>query len=387
MKKISSVALVLAVLAAFGTAAPVHAACTYDPALVWHGLGSSFTNCTDILPVSGFIYEISSPGVNNSAGQDFACEVGQVPNGIGAPCQPEAGIAGDGAVTVSYNFGAGNTGSAGCPNPNPVAEGAGSNVIAVQVIDNDGKSAILTVGFDAGLNGYTLEAAYPFDGESLGVIECSYANAPAFVSMVGDTVCVRVPVPTVYSDCDPTSAGAALGSCPSGTPLPTGRGRVYTRTAPCDSTPDSRISSGWTLLTQAPDAAGDACNIVPKPVTGCAFIGATTFIGGIETSAVSGYFQVGGQAAANDRVKIDKATLTQGKLLVDFSTTNEALTVGFNVYAGTTKLNQATIQAKGTGSNSYSFEIGRGAVKSNKSVTVEALKSDGTVEKVTASLK
>jgi len=387
MKKISSVALVLAVLAAFGTAAPVFAACPYDPALVWNGLGTSFTNCTDTLPVSGFIYEVANPGTVNSVQQDFSCEDGSENNGIGVPCQPEAGARGDGAVTVYYNFGVGNQGALGCPNPNPSVEGAGTNVIALQIIDNDGKSVMLTVGFDAGLNGYTLEAAFPFDGENLGVIECTNNNAPAFASITGDSVCARVPVPTVFSDCDPASAGGALGSCPSGAPLPVGRGRLYTRNAACDTSPDARISSGWTLLTNVPDAAGHACNTVPKPATGCAFVGATTFIGGLETTAVSGYFQVGGAAAANDRVKIDKAALTQGKLLVDFSTTNEALTVGFNVYAGTTKLNQATIQAKGTGSNSYSFEIGRGAVKSNKSVTVEALKSDGTVEKVTASLK
>ena len=60
MKKISSVALVLAVLAVFGTTAPVHAACTYDPALVWHGLGFSFTNCTDAQPVNGYVYEVAS---------------------------------------------------------------------------------------------------------------------------------------------------------------------------------------------------------------------------------------------------------------------------------------------------------------------------------------
>lgn len=392
MKKISCVALVLAVLVAFGTAAPVYAACTYDPALVWHGLGFSFTNCADASPVSGFIYEVASAATVNSAGQDFVCEVGFVNNGIGVPCQPEAGTAGDGIVTAYYNWF--TTGSVGCPNPDPTAvgQGAGSNVIAVQIVDNAGKSAILTVGFDAGLNGYTLEAAYPFDGANLGAVECSYANSPSLVSLSAgpspsaDTVCVNVPVPQVFSDCDPSSAGGALGSCPTGTPLPVNRGRVYTRDAACGSSPDARLA-GWTLLPNAPDGQGNACNLINRPLTGCAFVAATANIGGLETTGVTGSFQVGGASAANDKIKIDQAALVQGKLLVKFSTTNESLTTGFNVYAGETKLNQTTIRAKGTGSNSYSFEIGRGAVKSNKSVTVEALKSDGTVEKVTASLK
>jgi hypothetical protein len=66
---------------------------------------------------------------------------------------------------------------------------------------------------------------------------------------------------------------------------------------------------------------------------------------------------------------------------VSFSTTNETSIVGFNVYAGSTKLNSGLLQAKGTGSNSYSFEAPRSAVKANRTVTVEAVKSDGSVER------
>lgn len=88
--------------------------------------------------------------------------------------------------------------------------------------------------------------------------------------------------------------------------------------------------------------------------------------------------RIGGAAANSDKVAIKKAELLAGKLRVDFGTENEATIVGFNVYGGATKLNSGIISAKGLGNNDYSFEVGRGALKNERSITVEAVKSDGT---------
>jgi hypothetical protein len=115
----------------------------------------------------------------------------------------------------------------------------------------------------------------------------------------------------------------------------------------------------------------------------CAFVGASSLFGdganaGVESGGLTGWLRIGGAAAASDKVAIKKAELAAGKLSVAFGTENEATIVGFNVYGGSTKLNSGLIAAKGAGSNDYSFEVGRGALKNERSITVEAVKSDGT---------
>jgi len=157
---------------------------------------------------------------------------------------------------------------------------------------------------------------------------------------------------------------------------------MYTKNAPCQTSPDPRLSTGWVKLPTDPDANGNACNTVPSPATGCTYVGNTITVGGLESSAIAGSFQVPPQGAATDKVKIDKALFSHGKLLVNFSTINETSIVGFNVYAGTSKLNANLIQAAGTGSNAYPFEADRSAAASNKTVSVEAVMKDGSVQKV-----
>jgi hypothetical protein len=168
------------------------------------------------------------------------------------------------------------------------------------------------------------------------------------------------------------------------------RGRIYSKEGACRSALDLRLSTGWTLLAATPDAAGNACNPVPAPAlnTNCMYIGTTTGLNGVESTAITGVIQIPGPGAAGDKVKINNATLDQGKLNVAYSTENEMTIVGFNVYAGGTKLNASLISANGAGSNSYTFSVGRGAVKNNRTVKVEAVLSTGaTVESNTVTLK
>jgi hypothetical protein len=131
--------------------------------------------------------------------------------------------------------------------------------------------------------------------------------------------------------------------------------------------------------------------VVNTPPTGCAFVGGSTIFSdgataAAESPSLTGYIRAPCCIAAVDKVVIRKADFLQGRLRVDFSTENEATIVGFNVYAGGTKLNSGFIQANGTGSNDYSFEVGRGALKSERSITVEAVKSDGTTVRSSAVL-
>jgi len=387
MKRTFQIGLILTVVLATAWAPSAWAACTLDSQPVWHGNLGWIASCPDAQPVTGFVYAQSSPGTINSGTQSaaFVCEVAGVVNGISQVCQPEAGGAGDGNVTVFYDFGIGNPGAVGCPNP--AQDINGSFPVTVQILCNDGASALLTVGYSQDLLQYLLELAAPADGVT--PIHAGFENGPALTQFgagptpSADNVCVNVPAPTVHSDCDAGSGGEGY-SCPNpGARTPVGRGRLYTREAACGSSPDPRTASGWVLTPVQPDTNGNACNLITRPTTAgnCAFLGATSMLGTTETNAMTGWLQIAGPTASNDKVKIDNAAFAQGKLIVAFSTTNETSIVGFNVYSGANKLNGSLITAKGAGSNSYSFEVGRGALKGGKSVLVEAVKSNGSVEK------
>jgi hypothetical protein len=393
MKK--NLVLGLGLMAALAIAAPTptHAACGALSQAVTHGFGTWIAGCADANPVGFWTYAISGPAANNSNGQDGLCEAAApAQNGIGAACLAEAGSLGDGNVTVQYDWGSTNTGSLGCASP--LGASQGGDPIIVQVVANDGKSAIINTGYDIGLGGYLVDYAFPLDnGTGLpGNAACSLDNAPIIGNISAgpspsiSNVCVHVNPTAMYSDCDPTSAGPFTGTCGSGVKPATAPGKVYLLTAACGTSPDPRLSAGWVLAPVQPQAGNNntPCNAVTQPTAAgmCNFIGTTGNIAGVETLAVAGSLQIQNAAAATDKVKIDKASFEQGKLIVGFSTINETSIVGFNVYAGSTKLNSSgLVQAKGTGSNIYTYEAARSDVKANRTVTVEAVKSDGSVEK------
>jgi hypothetical protein len=397
MKRTFQTAVMLTAVLALASAPSAWAACTVDSQPVWHGNLGWIANCLDNTPVTGYIYALSSPGTINSGVQGsvnvptnfFVCSQAGQTNVTLNPCQPEAGNAGDGKVTIYYDFGVGNPGSVGCPNP--LQDLNGSFPVALQVSCNDGASVFAEIGYSQDLLQYVVELAGPADGSP---ILAGFGNGPVWQSSVAGpspdaaTVCVNVPNPTISSDCDDTSAGfgySCVAGAPGSTRPPVTRGKLYTREAPCNSSPDPRLAgtTPWVATLVQPDAAGHACNVIQTPTIAgnCAFLGASSNLGGIETAAIVGSLRVPAPGAANDKVKIDNAGFAQGKLVVAFSTINETSIVGFNVYSGTEKLNGNTITAKGAGSNAYSFEIGRGALKGGKSVLVEAVKSDGSVEK------
>jgi len=373
--------MLMAALALIGTPS-AWAACPFTSQQIWNGLGGFITNCPDAQPVIAYTYSMSAPTTINSAAQAVACNDASVTLPTFLPCQPEAGTPGDGNVTIYYEWGEGNIGSVGCPNPDQ----AGEDPVALQLVCNNGAGVLLTIGFYDTAQQYIIELASP--GADGGVVTANFDNGPQVVS-VNDAgtawqVNARLPVPATISDCNPGSFAEVNGVnlCTVARPAYT-RGRLYVREAACGSSPDPRLASGWNLLPGTIDGTGAATNVINKPTAlgSCAFVGATATMGAVETAAVVGSFQVTPNAAANDKVKIDNAAFAQGKLVVAFSTTNETSIVGFNVYTGATKLNGSLITAKGAGSNAYAFEIGRGALKGGKSVLVEAVKSDGTVEK------
>lgn len=383
---------------------PVRAACPNSQAMQ-HGFGSFFSSCPDATPVQGYAYALGADtgvatttlNTNSTAVADgtldFVCEASlPAQNDQFGDCQPEAGAAGDGNVTVLFDWGGPNqtAGNSACPNDGG-AQGAGRRVV-IQVVANDGSSINASVGFSTDFGQYLVESAQQFDGVSAVPLTCSQTNGLSLVSntagLQANTVCLQQAAAPIKTDCDPGTVGEALGTCSGtvGTPVTGAPGNLYTRTGACGTAPDLRRAN-WTPLTSTPGPGGSKCVVVTVPPAipagQCAFVGASTLFGdgsnaATEASGLTGWLRITGDAAASDKVAIKKAELLQGKLRVDFGTENEAAIVGFNVYAGSSKLNSGLIQAKGIGSNDYSFEVGRGALKNERSITIEAVKNDGT---------
>jgi hypothetical protein len=402
MNKVSGIparaAVAMVALAAIALALPQPARATCaNPQPMQHGLGSFFMGCPDINPVQGYLFVLGQEATLNSdstaagAGADqqidFVCEATGVTTEQAIDCMPEAGVAGDGNVVVAFDWGGINLSNGNaCPNPAGVP-GVGRNII--QVSASDGSSIIATVGFSLDFGFYIVEAAGP---EDLSPMACNYDNGLRIVSntsgLEAQTICFQQSAPAVSSDCDPGTVGAILGTCQggTGTPLTVTPGNVYTKFGPCNVAPDTRRAS-WTPLATTPGPGGSKCGLVSNATgSDCLFFGGSSFFGdGVnpptESPALTAWFRqaclASGCAAGIDGVGIKKAELLHGWLHIDFGTQNEATIVGFNVYGGALKLNSGLIPAQGQGSNAYSFEVGRGALKNERSITVEAILSNG----------
>lgn len=390
MKKNWLMVLCLTVAVAAFAATPAGAACSTTQVPVGHQ-NEDWLVCADANPMGFFAYSLATAAPDagaTSGGQIGLCRGPGDATGQGIPClNPLMGQFGDNQVVVQYDWGALNPGSVGCPSN--AASTQGAEQVAFQIVDNNGKSVILVVGYDIGFAGYLVDQAFQLTADQSAIVnaECNLDNAPVITSSSAgpspsvSNVCTHLNPTKVMTSCDNNALGSVdFGTgpgCGAGQPVSTGLGRLYTKTAACGTTPDLRLSTGWVLLGQQ---GADACNPITQVAGSCNYIGATGNVGGVETTAVTGALLIGA-AASTDKVKIDKATFSQGKLIVGFSTTNETSIVGFNVYAGSTKLNSGLVAAKGTGSNTYTYEAARSDVKANRTVTVEAVKSDGSVEK------
>jgi hypothetical protein len=396
MKRIARYGLMLTAIAALSVVPSAWAACTLDTQLVGPIFGSTITNCPDAAPLEGYIWLLSS-AATNSNGQNFICRhEGEVTDSlVDCTFAPGAGVDGDGIVVPFYEFGIQNTGgptggALGCPNS--AQTGQGTTPVMVQVTCNDGKVVLMQIGFDAdGSQSFVVDFAGPAVGGNPVPIVATHQNSLRVTSVAAgpspsaSSVSVHVDPPAFLSDCDPNSFSGQNGnfSCPdagASRPAP-GRGTLMTRIGDCNTVPDLR-ASGWVATTVPLSASGDATNTIDPPTGQCGFFGVQGQFGGVSGGGIISYARIGGPAAASDKVKIDSATTAQGKVKIAFSTTNETSIVGFNVYSDGAKLNGNTlIASKGAGNNAYAYEIGRGALKGGKTVLVEAVKKDGSVEK------
>lgn len=384
------VVVVIGVFAVIGVAPLAHALCRSSlPANEFFGY---MAGCPDLFPVAGFLAVVGAADTINNNGIDFVCEDGSALDPALVPCLPDVGIIGDGHVAIQFDWSnldfstVPPTQPLGCPNP---AGLPGIDRNFAQIVCNDGTGVIVTVDYNIGYAGYPFYfmARFLDPGTGLAILQLSSdQNGLSLVSAhrAGgiDTLCIAQtgPVP-IYSDCDPESLAFQFGvGCDTPTPTVAPGANLYLKIGPAIPPPTDLRVAAWSLPSTTPGPGGSRCISYPTPAAGeCARVGSTAVVAGQDTGAIASWISSCDVPIATDTLSIDSAGLNHGRLQVKFSTGNETLITGFNVYAEATKLNTAPIPAIGTGSNPYTFEIGRGALKSVRTVLVEALKSDGTV--------
>ncbi|HYV84822.1 MAG TPA: hypothetical protein VFB49_02830 [Patescibacteria group bacterium] len=373
----------IALFAATALAPRAYAICQVSQPVICQS--THYSDCPDAFPVAGFLGVVGFADTINSNGIGFMCI-----DTTGFECSLEEGTAGDGRVSIEFDWSNRDfstdppTSPLGCPNPEGLP-GIGRNF--AQIVCNDGVGAIITADYWIGLAGYDFNFPTRLD-LGTGIYTLHLSPAPTGLSLVSsassggiDTLCIAQtgPVP-VYSDCDPESLAFQAGvGCDTPTPAVAQGASLYLLIGPASPPPTDLRVAAWSLPSTTPGPEGSRCISFPTPAADeCARVGSTAVVGGQDTGAVASWISTCAVPVATDRIKLDSATLSRGKLDVVFSTENETLITGFNVYADATKLNAAPIPAKGNGSNTYLFEIGRGALKSSRIIVVEALKSDGT---------
>jgi len=352
---------------------------------------STILNCPDYNPIATFLAAVGSASTINNNGISAICQEQNGLDGAGYPCLYNAGIPGDGQVYIQFDWARQALGAPvaplGCPNPEGLPN-VGRNFI--QIVCNNGSGAILTTSYDPISAGYNFDFASKYDpasGDASLTLSTSNGLRVVAVTSIGGNYVICFDESThiqVFSDCDPDSLATFFGvSCPDTTPT-VGYGANFYSTTGSRPPTDLRVSA-WTPRPTTAGPGGSQCATVPHPLGSTSlWVGTTAVVGGQDTGAIADWIQIS-PIAAIDGVRVDSAAFVHGRLDVSFSTTNETLIVGFNVYAGSsTKLNARLIPAQGTGSNAYTFAIGRGALKSDRTVTVEAVKRDGTVERSAA---
>ena len=258
-----------------------NAAACDDSVLVRHFPGSYFL-CDDHGSQAGYAYQQSDPTVTNSDSVAILCAAAD-----DGRCFELGGVSGDGQLSVGTDWA--DSGMSGCP-----LTAAGPQRIVIVVVSPHylGASGLIASlsGADAGL-GYLVDTVHPFDPVTEQVFPPVCGPTLRLIASTGATTTVFATLPPVYTDCDPGSAGVALGTtCTDDFRPVLAFGPVYTRVQPCSDPVDVRRTA-WTNTGLVPDSNGYATVTAGSPPGpgDCLLVGSTTILNGVETGIVTGY--------------------------------------------------------------------------------------------------
>lgn len=359
---------------------------------IQHSFGGFFDHCPDAAPVRAYVYVLGNATSINSASVDIACEDSSVTTPQQSPCQAESGQPGDGNVTINFNWGGGGT-FPGCPNANQDF-GVGRNI--VQLVANDGSSVMVSVGFSRELGfQYALDCAAQQDAfGAVAPMSCTRGATQdiRIVTNDGQQLCVNIPAPKIFSDCDsgsmcgpepnPFGVTSTCGTLPNATP-----GRLFRRDAPCTTPPSTEIALGWVAIGAA-SPTGDLCVPLPRPTdpNQCTYVAGSGIVDGQETLAALGTpVKVAGQNAPSARALDVRASADGARVVVSWRTDSELDLAGFNVVADTKGKGRITVTdaliaprgVNGSGARYDNVSVPRGKFQGARTLYVEAVLNSG----------
>lgn len=124
-----------------------------------HALGSYFEHCPDSLPSLSYLFLLSDPAGVNTGALDAVCRDAASETSQFIPCQPEAGVPGDGRVTIQMDWGGVGTQITGCPHPERAINGAAR--LHVHTVSENGQSILTSVSYQFDMATYVIEGPNP----------------------------------------------------------------------------------------------------------------------------------------------------------------------------------------------------------------------------------
>lgn len=271
-----------------------------------HAFGTYFEHCPDSLPSLGHLFLLSDPAGVNTGAVDVVCRDASTETSQRVQCQPEAGVPGDGRVTIQFDWGGINTGFVGCPFPS--VTGNGSARVHLHTVTEDGQSVLTSLSYHNDTVSYFVDFAHPYTGTDFVPLACDepgrrLLQVDALHPSGGNiTVDLTVFAPRFSTDCDPGSAGDFIGQCTGAGPIATiTPGRVYMQRGSCASLPVHDLRTpAWTFQSDS-DAQGHASVSLSPPDSGeCVYLGATYRFDGHESPAIGGFIKFGSMGCEVD---------------------------------------------------------------------------------------
>ncbi|HEV8199322.1 MAG TPA: putative metal-binding motif-containing protein [Candidatus Polarisedimenticolia bacterium] len=267
------------------------------PQFTAHMLGSWFEHCPDGNATFSYIYLLSNPAGVNTAGLSSVCRDRSALTSQGIPCQPEAGVYGDGQVTIEFDW-SGVGAFPGCPNPAGFPNGSAR--LHTHTVAEDGTSVLTSLSYSTDFSSYLVEGAHPYE-PTFPPLACDDPDRrllrvdSSSSSGGSDSLNLTVLAPRISTDCDPESVGELLGLCNGASPIAAiTPGRVYMQRGACLSLPTRDLRTpAWTFLADS-DAQGHATVSFPTPAPAeCVYLGATYRFNGQESPAIAGFLRRG----------------------------------------------------------------------------------------------
>lgn len=409
MRKLLVVVSVLCIGLALG-GSQAQASCGVPTAL--GNLGGSFWQCADARPVAAFAYSLGHASAANTGTLKIYCDAFDPASN----CLQDSGVVGDGKISIESDWF--TPGIVGCPTDFP------DKRIAIVVQASDGTGIIVSINPDPS-SGYVVEFAHPWDAAASFFLPLQCGTNNARPQIVGQATAaggnmsmnLHFNAPHVYTDCDADSdglghpaAGVVFGTCDNFVPS-VSLGNVYTSVQNCTGRADPSLLTKvckagtnlgnvctadtgcggvagacqvlWTNTLVTPDASGNALITVPLPTdpSKCLYVGGLTNIGGLPSSAVTGYVQAaGGPLASPPKAEAVRASAATGKIHVTWTVATDLGLAGFKLQTETKARGivdvGSMIAAHGAGG--YSADIKTGDLQGGKKVRVVSVLTDGS---------